>query len=80
MRQLLISAMAAEKLRDLSQPMDVALLDATVAAFYGTGSKEEVSSISLLLLVPSLRDYVGIKLSLSVWLVTGEFDGLLDID
>lgn len=34
--------MAAEKLRDLSQPMDVALLDATVAAFYGTGSKEEV--------------------------------------
>ncbi|KAL1550627.1 Exportin-1 [Salvia divinorum] len=33
--------MAAEKLRDLSQPMDVALLDATVAAFYGTGSKEE---------------------------------------
>lgn len=30
-----------EKLRDLSQPMDVALLDATVAAFYGTGSKEE---------------------------------------
>lgn len=35
--------MAAEKLRDLSQPIDVALLDATVAAFYGTGSKEEVS-------------------------------------
>lgn len=34
--------MAAEKLRDLSQPIDVALLDATVAAFYGTGSKEEV--------------------------------------
>ncbi|KAL3846023.1 hypothetical protein ACJIZ3_003426 [Penstemon smallii] len=33
--------MAAEKLRDLSQPMDVALLDATVDAFYGTGSKEE---------------------------------------
>ncbi|KAF5442383.1 hypothetical protein F2P56_035046 [Juglans regia] len=33
--------MAAEKLRDLSQPIDVALLDATVAAFYGTGSKEE---------------------------------------
>ncbi|XP_010930169.1 protein EXPORTIN 1A isoform X1 [Elaeis guineensis] len=31
----------AEKLRDLSQPIDVALLDATVAAFYGTGSKEE---------------------------------------
>lgn len=37
------SSMAAEKLRDLSQPIDVALLDATVAAFYGTGSKEEVS-------------------------------------
>ncbi|KAH9727963.1 protein EXPORTIN 1A [Citrus sinensis] len=36
-----VSDMAAEKLRDLSQPMDVALLDATVAAFYGTGSKEE---------------------------------------
>ena len=35
----------AEKLRDLSQPIDVALLDATVAAFYGTGSKEEVSII-----------------------------------
>ncbi|XP_057774096.1 protein EXPORTIN 1A-like [Salvia miltiorrhiza] len=33
--------MAAEKLRDLSQPLDVSLLDATVAAFYGTGSKEE---------------------------------------
>nr|GMC87751.1 protein EXPORTIN 1A isoform X2 [Ipomoea batatas] len=34
-------SMAAEKLRDLSQPIDVALLDATVNAFYGTGSKEE---------------------------------------
>ncbi|CAN0898072.1 Protein EXPORTIN 1A [Linum grandiflorum] len=34
-------AMAAERLLDLSQPMDVSLLDATVAAFYGTGSKEE---------------------------------------
>lgn len=34
--------MAMEKLRDLSQPIDVPLLDATVAAFYGTGSKEEV--------------------------------------
>ncbi|XP_042017470.1 protein EXPORTIN 1A-like isoform X1 [Salvia splendens] len=33
--------MDTEKLRDLSQPMDVALLDATVAAFYGTGSKEQ---------------------------------------
>ncbi|KAI3807930.1 hypothetical protein L1987_23868 [Smallanthus sonchifolius] len=33
--------MAAEKLRDLSQPIDVAVLDATVAAFYGTGSKQE---------------------------------------
>lgn len=37
--------MAAEKLRDLSQPIDVALLDATVAAFYGTGSKEEVRAL-----------------------------------
>jgi hypothetical protein len=34
--------MAAEKFRDLSQAIDVPLLDATVAAFYGTGSKEEV--------------------------------------
>ncbi|XP_020230039.1 protein EXPORTIN 1A isoform X1 [Cajanus cajan] len=33
--------MAAENLRDLSQPIDVPLLDATVAAFYGTGSKEQ---------------------------------------
>ncbi|PKA48667.1 hypothetical protein AXF42_Ash018484 [Apostasia shenzhenica] len=33
--------MAAEKLRDLSKPIDVPLLDATVSAFYGTGSKEE---------------------------------------
>ncbi|XP_047093851.1 protein EXPORTIN 1A-like isoform X2 [Lolium rigidum] len=31
----------AEKLRDLSQPIDVPVLDATVAAFFGTGSKEE---------------------------------------
>jgi exportin-1 len=34
--------MAAENLRDLSQPIDVSLLDATVAAFYVTGSKQEV--------------------------------------
>ncbi|KAB5529717.1 hypothetical protein DKX38_019798 [Salix brachista] len=33
---------AADKFRDLSQAIDVPLLDATVAAFYGTGSKEEV--------------------------------------
>ncbi|KAK9724080.1 hypothetical protein RND81_05G046600 [Saponaria officinalis] len=33
--------MAANKLRDFSQPIDVPLLDATVAAFYGTGSKVE---------------------------------------
>ncbi|XVF04597.1 hypothetical protein REPUB_Repub05bG0098000 [Reevesia pubescens] len=33
--------MSAERLKDLSQPIDVSLLDATVAAFYGTGSKEE---------------------------------------
>ncbi|KAJ6360390.1 hypothetical protein OIU85_004473 [Salix viminalis] len=32
---------AADKFRDLSQAIDVPLLDATVAAFYGTGSKEE---------------------------------------
>ncbi|XP_019092142.1 PREDICTED: protein EXPORTIN 1B-like [Camelina sativa] len=36
--------MAAEKLRDLSQPIDVPLLDATVEAFYATGSKEERAS------------------------------------
>jgi hypothetical protein len=34
------SAMA-EKLLDFTQPFDVGLLDATVAAFYGTGSKHE---------------------------------------
>lgn len=34
----------AERLRDLSQPIDVPLLDSTVAAFYGTGSKEEVGA------------------------------------
>uniref|UniRef100_A0A2P2LZV1 Chromosome region maintenance protein 1/exportin n=1 Tax=Rhizophora mucronata TaxID=61149 RepID=A0A2P2LZV1_RHIMU len=39
-------AMAAEKLRDLSHPIDVPLLDATVAAFYGTGSKDEVRVLS----------------------------------
>lgn len=44
--------MAAEKLRDLSQPIDVTLLDATVAAFYGTGSKEEVSYSRLF--IPSI--------------------------
>lgn len=33
--------MSAETLLDLSKPMDVALLDATVTAFYGTGSREE---------------------------------------
>jgi hypothetical protein len=37
-------AMAAEKLRDLSRPIDVPLLDATVAAFYGTGSSDEVTA------------------------------------
>lgn len=37
--------MAAEKLRDLSQPIDVVLLDATVDAFYATESKEQVSPI-----------------------------------
>lgn len=33
---------AAAKLLDLSQPIDVTLLDATVGAFYGAGSNEEV--------------------------------------
>ncbi|KAK2409770.1 protein EXPORTIN 1A [Trifolium repens] len=36
--------MAAENLRDLSQPIDVSLLDATVAAFYVTGSKQVISA------------------------------------
>jgi hypothetical protein len=47
----------AEKLRDLSQPIDVTLLDATVAAFYGTGSKEEVIS-SARLPARHLADYL----------------------
>lgn len=52
-----LSTMAAEKLRDLSQPIDVALLDATVDAFYGTGSKEEVRSSAPhpILLPPALK-------------------------
>jgi exportin-1 len=33
---------AAAKLLDFSQPFDVALLDATVNAFYGAGSNDEV--------------------------------------
>ncbi|XP_024637721.1 protein EXPORTIN 1A isoform X2 [Medicago truncatula] len=41
--------MAAEKLRDLSSPIDVPLLDATVAAFYGTGSKQERSAADSIL-------------------------------
>ncbi|XP_020080083.1 protein EXPORTIN 1A-like [Ananas comosus] len=41
--------MAAEKLRDLSKPIDVPLLDTTVAAFYGTGSKEERSAADQIL-------------------------------
>ncbi|XP_019420983.1 PREDICTED: protein EXPORTIN 1A-like isoform X1 [Lupinus angustifolius] len=41
--------MAAEKLRDLTQPIDVPLLDATVAAFYGTGSKEQRSAADQIL-------------------------------
>ncbi len=41
----------AEKLLDFSQPFDVGLLDATVAAFYGTGSKEEVCSWTCILFV-----------------------------
>ncbi|WJX89884.1 Protein EXPORTIN 1B [Trifolium repens] len=38
------SDIAAENLRDLSQPIDVPLLDATVAAFYSTLSKQERSA------------------------------------
>lgn len=50
--------MAAEKLRDLSQPIDVALLDATVAAFYGTGSKEEVCPVHYTLFSISSYPYI----------------------
>ncbi|OIW11138.1 hypothetical protein TanjilG_22945 [Lupinus angustifolius] len=41
--------MAAEKLKDLTQPIDVPLLDATVAAFYGTGSKQQRSAADQIL-------------------------------
>ena len=34
---------AAARLLDFAQPLDVAVLDATVNAFYGAGSNEEVS-------------------------------------
>ena len=33
---------AADKLLDFTQPFDVALLDATVATFYGSSNPEEV--------------------------------------
>jgi hypothetical protein len=60
----------ADKLRDLSQPIDVPLLDATVSAFYGTGSKEEVTTFSVsppaqrlrvYLLLPGFRDDLVLK-------------------
>ena len=38
---------AATKLLDFTQPIDVPLLDATVGAFYGAGSQEEVSNSEL---------------------------------
>jgi hypothetical protein len=66
--------MAAEKLLDLSQPIDVPLLDATVAAFYGTGSKEQVylrfhstfSSISLTNFSTSLIiSFVSVRVAFS---------------
>ncbi len=43
-RSVMRESAMAEKLLDFTQPFDVGLLDATVAAFYGTGSKHEVSS------------------------------------
>jgi hypothetical protein len=57
-QKLLPSAAAAmaDKLRDLSQPIDVPLLDATVTAFYGTGSKEEVITFSVACLVVASAD------------------------
>lgn len=62
--------MAAERLRDLSQPMDVALLDATVAAFYGTGSKEEVWSLHFLILI----SFFLCLPSFFTWLLKEEFE------
>lgn len=51
--------MAAEKLRDLSGAIDVPLLDATVAAFYGTGSKEEVRlPLSHVPIISGFREWV----------------------
>ncbi len=41
-RSVMRESAMAEKLLDFTQPFDVGLLDATVAAFYGTGSKHEV--------------------------------------
>ncbi|KAL5067511.1 hypothetical protein RYX36_018398 [Vicia faba] len=52
--------MAAEKLRDLSQPIDVPLLNATVAAFYGTRSKEQRTAADQI-----LRD---LQNNLDMWL------------
>lgn len=43
------AAGGAERLLDFSQPFDVPLLDATVAAFYGTGAPEERNAAELLL-------------------------------
>jgi hypothetical protein len=40
-RSVMRESAMAEKLLDFTQPFDVGLLDATVAAFYGTGSKHE---------------------------------------
>jgi hypothetical protein len=37
----------AVKLLDFSQPLDVALLDSTVNAFYGAGSNQEVRLLGL---------------------------------
>ena len=37
---------AAAKLLDFSQPFDVPLLDATVNAFYGAGSNDEVGEVN----------------------------------
>lgn len=58
----------AEKLRDLSQPIDVALLDSTVAAFYGTGSKAEVG----------VHYFPDLSFSLSgVWVLAWVFGGFV---
>lgn len=66
----------AEKPRDFNQPIDVALLDATVATFYGTGSKEEVGIIHFLPRLVSSFCLVSFGFTSVIWLVATEFERL----